>query len=150
MSARIAPEPVTISVTQAAQYAPPQAQSPRPVESAGSASADPGRDQAFGRKFSDGNEARQGDRPPGKDPSMLPQALFDAALIAEQYKPSTKPVQPADTDPQTEVASNEIKADDNIGQSVSENENAAARAETPAPSNLPEPAEDAPKVQISA
>lgn len=96
MSARIAPEPVSIAISQAAQFAPRQTETTRPVESAGSTSADPGRDHAFGRRLSDGEKARPGDRPPGKDPSMLPQALFDAALIASEFKPETKPAENKD------------------------------------------------------
>lgn len=91
MSARIAPEPITISITHAAHLAPRRSEPTRPVESVSATTPDPKRDNAFGRKLSDGNKARPGDRPPGKDPSVLPQALFDAALIAQEYKPQTKP-----------------------------------------------------------
>lgn len=90
MTARIAPEPIAIGVTSNPMLAHDIKKSARPVEPIEQSTADP--------KGNDSRDDRQAEadplsRPPGKDPSIPPQALFDAALIAAENKPSVKPIE---------------------------------------------------------
>lgn len=95
MTAKIAPEQISVGVTHTAKVAQNAKPVSRPIEDSGASSADTKRDhRAFGRTVADGNKPEPGQRPPGKDPSVLPQALFDAALIAAEYKPQTRQPDP--------------------------------------------------------
>lgn len=89
MSAKIAPEPITVGVTLNPQLTQDAKNAARPVESISESTADP-----KGNNTRDGqsNPSNNLSRPPGKDPSIPPQALFDAALIAAENKPNTEPV----------------------------------------------------------
>lgn len=89
MTARIAQEPIAVGVTLNPLLAQDVKTSTRPVEGIGKSSADP--------KGNNPHEDHQAPaeisaRPPGKDPSIPPQALFDAALIAAENKPTVAPV----------------------------------------------------------
>lgn len=92
MTARIAPEPIAIGVTSSPMLAENIKKAARPVEPIEESTADPkGNDPRDGRQA----EGDTLSRPPGKDPSIPPQALFDAALIAAENKPSIKPIESA-------------------------------------------------------
>lgn len=90
MSARIAPEPISIGVTFNAQYAQSAAESTRPIEATEPTNANK---QDNPSNSGAGAHARfeppqPSERPPGVDPSVPPQALKDAELIAEEFRAS--------------------------------------------------------------
>ena len=86
MSARIAPEPISIGITFAAHQLPRVNKLTRPVEAAEPASPDPQNSKNAGGE----NRPQPSVRPPGKDPSIPPQALIDASLISAEFKPVIK------------------------------------------------------------
>lgn len=128
MSARIAPEPVSIGISLNAEYKPRVDRTTRPIEPA-AASADRQQNKAFGRSVADGIKPRSGDRPPGKDPSVPPQALFDAALIAAEFKPVTKYEPDAKELPEAPQAKEPAKASEPQNIQVQEKLSAKPRVE---------------------
>ncbi|UJQ95427.1 hypothetical protein [Mariluticola halotolerans] len=90
MSARIAPEPISIGITMGAEFSPRASRTTRPIEAIAASTPDPQQSRSGTRTLADGDKARSGERPPGKDPSIPPQTLFDAALIASEFKANTK------------------------------------------------------------
>lgn len=136
MSAKIAPENVSVGVTLASRAAPKPVPTSRPIEDAGIISADsnPSKNRAFGRKISDGNKAEPGTRPPGKDPSVLPQSLFDAALISSEYKPQTrqefKPPQPSESVSSLALTAVESSAEKSAAQTAPTDAQTAASSDT--------------------
>jgi hypothetical protein len=96
MSAKLAPENISIGITHNANIVSKPTPPSRPVENATALGADPERQDKSQNPLTTPSieKADTSARPPGKDPSVLPQSLFDAALIAEEYKPQTSPKAP--------------------------------------------------------
>lgn len=96
MSAKLAPENISIGITHTANIVSKPTPPSRPVENATALGADPERQDKSQNPLTAPSieKADTSARPPGKDPSVLPQSLFDAALIAEEYKPQTSPQTP--------------------------------------------------------
>lgn len=89
MSARIAPEPVSIAIAPHVDYQPRTERSTRPIEPSEAASADKRQNPGTGNQQRNAIERpRAPDRPPGTDPSVPPQSLLDASLIASEFKAS--------------------------------------------------------------
>jgi len=122
MSARIAPEPISIGITMGAEYSPRASRTTRPVEAVAATTADPQQNRS--RTLADGDKARSGERPPGKDPSIPPQTLFDAALIASEFKPTTKVELPDPAEAETAVKASAVESD-NPGEAAPDVQDAA-------------------------
>lgn len=89
MSARIAPEPVSIAIAPHVDYQPRTERSTRPIEPSEAANADKRQNPGTGNQQRNAIERpRAPDRPPGTDPSVPPQSLLDASLIASEFKAS--------------------------------------------------------------
>jgi hypothetical protein len=87
MSVRIAPEPVSVAISFQALQQTGQDNSVRALEPSEGVNADRQDNPNKGEPRSAADKkARAPDRAPGKDPSSVPQALFDAALIAAEYR----------------------------------------------------------------
>jgi hypothetical protein len=140
MSARIAPEPVSVGVTLANEYAPRTDRSTRPVEPAATP-ADNKEGTSLGRRPRRGDAPQLPARPPGQDPSVAPQSLFDAALIASENKPTFDPVEV----PTPEELEAQAANDDRPSKSTTPT---VAASDTPAAPDVAEVAE--PDVETEA
>lgn len=107
MSVNIAAQPVSAAIPPVTEYQPRTNQRVRPVESTASASndrehlADNKKAQTANAALYSEAKAAPSDRPPGKDRSIPPQALFDASLISSEFKADLK----LGTQPKTETES---------------------------------------------
>lgn len=87
MSVKIAPEPVSVAISYQNAQQTRTDSSARAIEPTEKTDANR-RDnpQKHAQRSAIDKKATPPDRPPGKDPSSVPQALFDAALIASEFK----------------------------------------------------------------
>lgn len=92
MNVNIAVQSPVAPAPTVAEFNPRQNQSVRPVENAAEANADSKRENTGSNPNTNtANEKPvQSGRPPGTDPSVAPQTLLDASLIAENFKATTK------------------------------------------------------------
>ena len=131
MSARIAPEPISIGITMGAEFSSRASRTTRPVEAIAASTPDPQQNRSGTRTLADGDKARSGERPPGKDPSIPPQTLFDAALIAAEFKANTKVELPDPSEIEADPAKATARADSADAESqAAENRESAATRDT--------------------
>jgi hypothetical protein len=88
MSVQLVPEPVVATAPLVFERPANKRPDTRPVEASGSA----GHTQTSTVDAQSG-KAEPSSRPPGKDPSIPPQTIFDASLISATFKPLTNPVE---------------------------------------------------------
>lgn len=87
MSVRIAPQPVSVAISQQAVFQARTYKSTRVIEGAEKTSGDRQENpQKHKKRNTEDKNNRRPDKPPGKYPSTGPQALFDATLIAAEFK----------------------------------------------------------------
>ncbi|MBU1176574.1 MAG: hypothetical protein KKH72_14320 [Alphaproteobacteria bacterium] len=92
MSLIFAPEPVAVVTPPLVVRPVAPRPDTRPVESSEKANAGSS-EQKQSATRDPAAKAEPSPRPPGTDPSLPPQTLFDASLISEDFKPSTSPDQ---------------------------------------------------------
>ena len=96
MSLRLVPEALAATPPMAFDRPAPVRPDTRPIESAGQASANSTNSQQQQSNSAVAlavAQAAMSPRPPGVDPSLPPQSVFDASLISATFKPSTRPAE---------------------------------------------------------
>ena len=118
MSLIVAPE--AVAVVSPPVVAPPATPRPdtRPIEAADKANAGTSQQKQDTATRDPSAKAEPSARPPGTDPSLPPQTIFDASLIGEDYKPAlhvneSGKAAPSDTD--TESGEPDLASDTDDG-----------------------------------
>ena len=88
MSLIVAPEPVAVVTPPIAVRQTEPRPDTRPVESSDKANAGTSEQKQNTASRDPAAKPEPSARPPGTDPSLPPQAIFDASLISEDFKPA--------------------------------------------------------------
>jgi hypothetical protein len=130
MSVQLVPEPVAATIPLVFERPANKRPDTRPVEASGNT----GQKQA-NTADTQSSKAEPSSRPPGKDPSIPPQTIFDASLISAAFKPLTNPEEVAalghaeTTDGTTASGNNDASAP---GKDTGTEQNLTPESQTPA------------------